>query len=457
MIRPKRLDHYFENKIGEKPKEDDMLDRYTRGEVGEVWSEESKFRKWLLIEVVVLQIRRELGELEYSVPPGLIQEVVINPEEINQIEQNVTKHDVLAFLNHVSPQFPEKLRPWLHKGLTSYDIGDTALSLQMKESVNLLIKTLGKLMKSVKEKAFAYKYTPQVGRTHGVHAEPITFGVKLANWYDELKRHHSRLQRLKKTVSVGKISGAVGMYTIDPEVERMVCKRLGLKPIIATQIISRDIAGEYMATLGLIAASVSKIALNLRLLARTEVREVMEFFDKKQKGSSAMPHKKNPIGSENICGLMRVVCSNAQVAYENLANCWDERSLDNSGAERVAIADSSILLDYALARLTGIINKMLVFPKRMLKNLGETKGLIFSQEVMMLVAKKSGLPREEAHTLIRDIAVACWESDEDFIKAILRNKEIMWHVTGKEVRSCFKVDNKLRHVNHIFNEVFGGK
>ncbi|MEK7097607.1 MAG: adenylosuccinate lyase, partial [Patescibacteria group bacterium] len=331
----------------------------------------------------------------------------------------------------------------------------TAFNLHMKESVNILIDDLMALLIVIREKAYEYKHTPQIGRTHGVHAEPITFGVKLANWYDELKRHVNRLVNLRKNISVGKISGAVGMYTLDPKIEEMVCKRLGLKPIVATQIISRDIVGEYMNTLGLTAASIGKIALNLRLMARTEFREIMEPFSKDQKGSSAMPHKKNPIGSENICGLMRLVCANAQVAYENLANCWDERSLDNSGAERVIVPDSSIALDFAVARLKGTIRDMNVYPERMLKNINETKGLVFSQEVMMLVAEKSSLPREEAHTLIRNVAVSCWDTGEDFLEAILRNGEIRQYVTEEQLHNCFDLKKKLRHVDHIFKMVFG--
>lgn len=436
-----------------------MLKRYSRRKMGEVWSEKNKFRKWLVVEISVLRARYEakytLEENISKVPPELAEKIIINPKEINRTEKKSTGHDMVAFLEHVSPQFPEELQPWLHRGLTSYDIEDTALSLQMRESVDILIQTIADLMFTIKKVALDYKYTPQIGRTHGIHAEPITFGVKLANWFSELDRHHHRLFELRDTVSVGKISGAVGMYTIDPLIERLVCEELELEPIIATQIISRDIVVEYMSTLALVAATIGKIATNLRLLSQTEIGEIMESFGKHQKGSSAMPHKKNPVGSENISGLMRVVCSNAQVAYQNLENCWHERSLDNSGAERVIIADSSILLDYAMARLTKIIKNMRIFPERMRNNLHQTKGLIFSQDVMMLVAEKSGLPREQAHSLVRDVALQCWESQEDFLQALLRDHSIMQFTSEEEVCSCFNLDRKLKYVDYIFKRVFG--
>jgi adenylosuccinate lyase len=431
-----------------------MLDRYSKDQMKAIWSEKSKFHNWLIVEIAVLRVRNVIGEFQYEVPVDLAEKIVIDPKEIDKIEADITGHDVVAFLMHISPQFPEELRSWLHRGLTSYDISDTALSLQMRASLGLLIEKITKLMEVVKTVALAYKYVPQIGRTHGIHAEPITFGVKLANWYDELKRHQARLMRLLEVVSVGKISGAIGMYTLDPIIEELVCAELGLKPVIATQIISRDIVVEYMSVLGIVCGSIGKIATNLRLLSQTEIGEIMEPFRKTQKGSSAMPHKKNPIGGENLSGLMRVACANITVAYENLANCWHERSLDNSGAERVILADTSTLLDYALARLAGIIEKMRVFPDRMMENLNLTKGLVFSQEVMMLVAERSGLPREDAHTLIKDIALECWEKRSDFLEALLADKKIMSFVDESGLRACFDLPNKLRHVDYIFDKVF---
>lgn len=431
-----------------------MLKRYSRLVMEKIWSEGNKFRCWLLVEIAVLQARHRFGELPFDVPADLAERITIDPAEINRIEKEITKHDVKAFLDHVSPQFPEDLRPWLHKGMTSYDVGDTALSLQMRESAELLIEGIDVLMEEVKKKALEHKHTPQIGRTHGVHAEPITFGVKLANWYNELKRHRSSLECVRDMVSVVKISGAVGMYTIDPAIEDLVGEHLGLEPIIATQVISRDIVATYVATLAIISASIGKFATNIRLMARTEVGEVLEPFSKDQVGSSAMPHKKNPIGSENITGLMRVSCANLQIALENLAACWEERSLDNSGAERVIIPDSSILLDYAMARFANIIRDMRVYPERMKDNINFTKGLIFSQEVMMIVAEKSGLPREDAHKMVREVALQCWETRQDFLEALLES-EVVKHVSEEDLRACFNLEPKLRYVDHIFKKVFG--
>lgn len=432
-----------------------MLKRYSRENMEAIWSEARKFYFWLLVEITVMRARFSLGELSHPVPDDLENSVKIDPKKINRIERDITKHDVVAFLMHVSPQIPEELRSWMHRGLTSYDIGDTTFGLQMKESLNIIIGDMNKLMEAVKERALEFKYTPEIGRTHGIHAEPITFGVKLANWYAELNRHLNRLYQAREEVSVGKISGAVGMYTVPPYIENEVCKRLKLKPIVATQIISRDIVAVYMSTLANLAGSIGKIATNLRLLSQTEIGEIMEPFGKQQKGSSAMPHKKNPIGSENLSGLMRVPGTNYLATLENLANCWHERSLDNSGSERVVVADSSILVDYALARLTGIIENMRVFPERMMRNIQATNGLVFSQEVMMLVAEKINLPREEAHTLVRDIALKCWESGEDFLSVLQFDEAIVNCVSDHELRGCFNLENKIKHVDYIFKEVFG--
>ncbi|MDD5569454.1 MAG: adenylosuccinate lyase [Candidatus Pacebacteria bacterium] len=431
-----------------------MLERYTLKEMGEIWSDENKFRQWTVVEVAVLEARHMLGELDYPVPQGLADAITIDPEEIKRIEDTITHHDMVAYLAHISPQFPEELRPWVHRGLTSYDIEDTALSLMLAQSIRVLLYKTRWLMVAIEAQAKKYKYTPEIGRTHGIHAEPITFGVKLANWHAEFERHQVRLENLLIAVSVGKISGAVGMYTLDPKVEKTICNELRLHSIIATQIISRDIIAEYMAVLGNLAASISKIAMNIRLLSETEIGEVMEPFGKNQKGSSAMPHKRNPSKSEQLCGLMRVPWNNVGIAYQNLANCWHERSLDNSSAERVTVADSSIAVDYGLTKLADIIEKMNVFPERMEKNISLTKGLIFSQDVMMLVAEKSQLPREEAHTFVRDIAIKCADTGEDFLKALLKSKTIMRYVTEEDLRSCFEIEKKLIHVDYIFSRVF---
>lgn len=432
-----------------------MERRYSREEMRRNWSEASKFEYWLLVELAILKARQIIKEMPCSVPNHLERLIIINPDEINRLENSGLGHDVIAFLTHVSPQFPEELRPWLHKGVTSYDIVDTALSLQLRASVRILIKDIEELMEVLEVLSQKYKYAPEIGRTHGVHAEPITFGVKTANWYDEMKRNLKRLQGLFSTVSVGKVSGAVGMFTLNPRIEEIVCDILDLKPIIATQIISRDIIAEYQAILGVVAASVAKISVNVRLLSQTEVAEVREYFGEKQKGSSAMPHKRNPVKTENVSGVLRVVWGNAQTAYQNLADCWYERSIDNSGPERIILPDSSAYLDYEIARMTSILKTMEVLPYEMEQNLHLTKGLVFSQEVLILLASKSGLPREEAHTLVRDAALQCWKSQEDFLTILLGKEEIMRHVKEKELCSCFDLAHKLRFVDHIFDRVFG--
>ncbi len=327
--------------------------------------------------------------------------------------------------------------------------------MQMRDSLKIVIADLVQFMEVVKTLAFRYKNTPEAGRTHGIHGEPITFGVKLANYYAELARHLRRLNDALYEVSVGSISGAVGMYPLDPRIEEIVCEILGLRPIISTQIISRDIVNEYMIRLGSLASTIAGIAYNNELLAQTEICEVMEFFSKDQDGSSAMPHKKNPVGDENIDGITRIVCSGVQVAFENRSKIKNERSIDHSGPERIILPDAAGYTDYTMTRLSGIMEKMLVFPDRMTENLNITKGLIYSQEVMTLVAEKSGLPRSQAHSLVRDIALDCWDKRSDFLHALLANKPITDLVSEEDLRGCFNLDRKLRNVDYIFKKVFG--
>jgi len=431
-----------------------MNKRYSTLEMEAVWKEEEKFKKWAKVEIAVLEAKRELGMIEENIPEDLLNQFNINPEEIDRIEREDTKHDVIAFLMHTSPQLPENLRPHWHNKMTSYDTQDTAFSLQLRNSIAVLLRRTEILMKAIKEKAFEYKYTAQIGRTHGVHAEPITFGVKLANWYDELKRHIERLKRLYELVSVGKISGAVGVYTLDPKVEKIALKKLGLRPILATQIISRDIIADYMATLAIIGGNVEKICVNIRTLQRTEIREAQEHFSKKQRGSSAMPHKRNPIGSENLSGMARVLRGYLIPALEN-QNTWDERDLANSGSERIILPDASVLLDYMLKRLTGIIEKLIVYPEQMHQNILLTKGLVFSQNVQSLFAQKSKLPREEAYRIVQKIAQDCWSSNRNFFAELTDSEEIMKHLTLQELENCFKLDDQLKYVDHIFEQVFG--
>lgn len=434
-----------------------MLKRYCKKEMENIWSPEKRYRSWLQVEGAVMAARSALNDIPVSLtyPDAcfLINSVKIIPEEIDLIESEITKHDVIAFLMHVSPQFPEQLRPYLHHKMTSYDPQDTGLSLVLVHSIQQLQHRLNCLMDALKQKAFEHKKTVQIGRTHGVHAEPITFGVKLANWYDECSRHTARLKRLELLVAVGKISGAVGMYTLKPEVEKLACEYLGLRPITATQIISRDIIAEYVATLAIIAGSIEKICVNIRTMQRTEILEAQEYFSPTQRGSSAMPHKRNPIGSENLSGMARVMRGYAHTAMENQTT-WDERDISNSGPERIFLPDASILLDYMLSRLTGIIDKWIIYPEKMKANLELTKGLIFSQSVQSLVAEKSGLPREEAYGLVHKIAQLCWESKDDFLQALLADKQIMSHISAEELKSCFDLEPKLKHVDYIFESVF---
>lgn len=431
-----------------------MLKRYEVPEMRAIWDEDNKFHYWLKVEIAVLGAKVRAGKISIDIPDDLFNRIIIDPEEINRIEREETNHDVVAFLQHVSPQLPDVLRSHFHKGLTSYDVGDTTTSLQMRDSLKILIGDLESLMRVIEKSAKAYKYMPQMGRTHGIHAEPITFGIKLANWYSELARQRERLYLLKEMVAFGKISGAVGMYTLDPAIEKDVCEELELMPVVATQIIARDIITEYVSTLANVGASVAKIALNIRLLAQTDVGEVMEASGEKQKGSSAMPHKRNPMRSERVCGIARILFANVVTAYQNHADCWLERSLDNSAPERVILPDSSHILSYILRLLKNVIENLQVFPERMRKNLERTNGVIFSQEVMMLVAEKSGSPREEVHTWIRDIALRCMEADKDFLSTLLKDQMIMSYVTKEEIGGCFSLEEKTKYVDEIFEKVF---
>jgi adenylosuccinate lyase len=443
-----------------------MLQRYARkeGSMIKIWpaDEEYKFRMWLLVELTVIQVRSDLNEIPVKISKEqineLVEKVIIDPKEINRIEKDITKHDVLAFLMHVSSQLPKNLRPWLHQKMTSYDPGDTALSLMLVQSVDEIAAGVKRVMNILKARAYEFKYDPMIGRTHGIHAEPITCGVKFANWYDEMNRHLTRLIRLKQTMAVGKISGAVGMYTLPPKIEQTVCNRLGLNPIITTQIISRDLISEYCATIAIIAGSIGKFCTTLRGLARTEIREVMEFFDREQRGSSAMPHKKNPISLENLVGVCRHIGSEFMTAFQNQIT-WDERDLTNSAPERMILPEISVYMDYVLHRFADTFQKMMIFPKQMRKNLRLMKGLIYSQDVQSLVAAKSGLPREDAYGMVREVVLRCWDSDFrlNFLKELKADKRIMQYVSEKELEKCFSLKEKLKYTDYIFERVFAEK
>ncbi|MBU2219362.1 adenylosuccinate lyase [Patescibacteria group bacterium] len=432
-----------------------MNKRYSRKKMVNLWSDKTKFFNWLKVEFTVMQARIEREEIKAKIPKDLLRKIIINPDEIHRIEKEVTKHDVIAFLMQVSPQLPEKLQSWFHNKMTSYDPQDTGLGITLVESTKIIIDDVKQVMVVMRRIALEHKYIPMIGRTHGVHAEPITFGVKVANWYDEMNRHLLRLKRLKKAVAFGKLSGAVGMYTLDPEIEEIVCAKLRLKPTIATQIISRDIVSEYVAVMAIIAGTIGKICTTLRGLARTEIREVMEYFDPNQRGSSAMPHKKNPISWENISGICRDIGSRFMTAFQNQIT-WDERDLANSGSERLILPEVSVYTDYILARFTTSLDKMIIFPDQMKKNLEITKGLIFSQDVQSLLARKSGLPREQAYEIIRQEALKCWQSNFsfDFYTMLKKNRTIIEYVSEKELGECFSLKKKLQHVDYIFKKVF---
>ncbi len=430
-----------------------MDKRYSHQEMNKLWTPETKFRIWVQVEKAVLlaKIRKGyidgIGEDEVDEACG---QIVIDTEEINQIEREKTKHDVKAFLEHTSPQLPEKMRPHWHGGMTSYDAQDTAFHYLLRESCLFIAKELGKFLLNLKDKAEEYKYTPQIGRTHGVHAEPITFGVKLIKWYADGMRHYKRITRMSEEVAVGKISGAVGMYTLPPEIETEALRLLALRPVVSTQIISRDILAEYIFVLESLQSYIANLALNIRLLAQTEIREVQEYFSKDQTGSSAMPHKRNPISSENLGGQDRSL-SFTGVAISN-QQTWHERSLDNSSFERNTVPMVSNLCAYSVARMNRIMKKLLVYPERMKKNLALTNGLIHSQTVQKLVAEKSGLPREEAHELVRRVAQECQDQDADFLGMLLNCTEIASRVSREDLETCFDLQAKLKFVDYIFEQ-----
>jgi len=429
-----------------------MIERYTRPEMGRIWTLENRFRKWLEVEIAVCEAMAEEGLIPEDAAKRIKEKAGFSVERILEIEKE-TKHDVIAFINNVSEYIGSDSR-FFHMGLTSSDILDTSFALLLKEATLLIIDGLKELMESIKKKAFQYKDTPMIGRSHGVHAEPITFGLKCALWYSDMKRNRKRLENALDVISYGKISGAVGTFAnIPPEVEERVMKKLGLKrPEISTQIIQRDRHAEYFSTLAVVAGTMEKIAVEIRHLQRTEVLEVEEPFGKGQKGSSAMPHKKNPILCENITGLSRIVRANAISAMENIA-LWHERDISHSSVERVIGPDNTILVDFMIHRLKGIIDGLVVHPENMMKNLNLTKGLIFSQQVMLSLTKK-GLERQKAYDMVQRNALRVWNEGIDFKTALLQDKEIVNYLSHDEIERIFDLKYHLRYVDYIFERVF---
>ena len=430
-----------------------MIPRYTRPEMAKIWTEQRKFETWLEIELLVCEALSELGEIPSEAVKEIRKKSKFDVQQINEIE-NVTKHDVIAFLTNVGESIGP-LSKYLHYGLTSSDILDTSLALLLKEASEIILQDIHRFLEVLKKKAFQHKETLMIGRSHGVHAEPITFGLKMALWYDEMKRNLIRMERAKEAVSVGKISGAVGTFAhIPPFVEEFVCRRLGLKPApISTQIVQRDHHAEFFTTLAILASSIEKFSVELRHLQRTEVLEAEEFFSKGQKGSSAMPHKRNPISAENLSGLARLVRSYSIAAMENIP-LWHERDISHSSVERVIAPDATLLIDYMLNRLTSIVENLIVYPENMKANLDKMGGLIFSEAILLLLTRK-GLSREEAYGVVQRNAMKVWEKGDDF-KTLLSQDEVIKRLfTAEELNAAFNVRSHLKHVEDIFRRVLG--
>lgn len=430
-----------------------MIPRYTREEMGKIWEAQNRFEKWLMIEILACEALAELGEIPQEAVRNIKNKASFNISRIEEIER-VTKHDVIAFLTCVGENVGEDSR-YIHMGLTSSDILDTSLAVLLREASDILRDDLKRLLSVLKENAILYKKTVMIGRTHGIHAEPTTFGLKMALWYDEMKRNLARMERAKEIISYGKISGAVGTFPfIPPFVEEYVCKRCHLKPAsISTQIIQRDRHAEFMTTLAIIASSIDKFTTEIRHLQRTEVYEVEEFFSGGQKGSSAMPHKRNPILSENLSGLARVVRANSLAALENIP-LWHERDISHSSVERIILPDSTIITDFMLNRFIGIMNRLNVYPENMLKNLNTSRGLIFSQGLLLRLAKK-GVSRENAYEIVQRNAMKVWEEGADFQSLILKDEGIMNYLTKDEIKESFDIKQYLGRVDEIFERVFG--
>ncbi|HYA01803.1 MAG TPA: adenylosuccinate lyase [Syntrophobacteria bacterium] len=430
-----------------------MIPRYTRPRMGCIWEPENRFRRWLDVELAVVAAMAELGQISAQAAEEIAARAGFDVDRINTIEQE-TRHDVIAFLTCVAERVGPAAR-YLHLGLTSSDVLDTSLALLLREAADLILEDLDNLLVVLKRRAFEHRDTVMMGRSHGVHAEPVTFGLKLALWYEEMARNRERVLRARECINVGKISGAVGTYAnVDPQVEELACARLGLKPApISTQVLQRDRHAEYFSVLAVLASSVEKIATEIRHLQRTEVREAEEYFAEGQKGSSAMPHKRNPIATENLCGLARLVRANAIAAMENVA-LWHERDISHSSVERVIAPDSTILVDFMLHRLTNVLGTLLVYPEKMRENLEKTGGLFYSQRVMLALAEK-GLSREAAYALVQQHAMAVWTGGGTFKDRLAADPEVGRHLSPDELEYLFDLSYYLKHVGTIFAKVFG--
>jgi adenylosuccinate lyase len=430
-----------------------VIARYTRPEMGRIWSDENRFRKWLDVEIAASETLADAGLVPKDAARAIRERGAFDVERIHKIEAEV-KHDVIAFTTAVAEKVGPQSR-WLHYGLTSNDVVDTAQALLIKDASALLLADLRRLSDVLKRRALEFQHTPMVGRTHGVHAEPITFGLKLANWYAETQRNTVRLERAAEEMRVGKLSGAVGNYAhVDPEHEAEICRRLGLEPApVSTQVIQRDRHAYYVATLAVIASTLDKVATEIRHLQRTEVREAEEYFSEKQKGSSAMPHKRNPVTCEQISGLARVVRANTQAALENVA-LWHERDISHSSVERIILPDSTILADYLLTKTADLIDKLLVYPERMLRNLEASGGLVFSGQLLLDLVE-NGVLREEAYRMVQRNAMRAWNEEKDFRQLIFADAEITQKVPREKLEQAFDLRRQLRNVDKVFARVFG--
>lgn len=424
-----------------------MIERYTNPEMGRIWTLQHEFEVMLEVEITACEAMAELGQIPVEAAKNIRKKAQFNLERVKEIEK-VTNHDIIAFLTNVAEYVGEDSK-YIHKGLTSSDVKDTALGIMMKKSAELILEDLKNLRDVLKRQAKKYKHTVCIGRTHGIHAEPMTLGLKFALWYDEVCRDIERVEHAKKIVAVGKLSGAVGTYSnIDPRIEEITCKKLGIEPVkLATQVIQRDRHAEYMTTLAIVASTFEKIATELRNLQRTDIREVEEYFQPGQKGSSAMPHKRNPITGERISGMARLVRGNAIAAMEDIT-LWHERDISHSSVERVILPDSTINVDYCCRKLTNLLDKLLVYPEAMMENLNKTGGLIFSQRIMLAVVSK-GVLREDAYKWVQRNAMARWLKGEDFRTNVEKDPDITKYLTKEEIDNCFDYQWFLRNVDMI--------
>ena len=429
-----------------------MIPRYTRPEMGRIWSDENRFRTWLTVEVAATETLAEAGLVPKQAARAIRERADFNLERIQEIEAEV-RHDVIAFTTAVAEIVGPEAR-WFHYGLTSNDVVDTAQGLLILQASEIIAADLRKLSDALKRRAWEFKDTPMIGRTHGIHAEPITFGFKLANWYSEMQRNIARFDRAAEDMRVGKFSGAVGTFAhLSPELEEKICARLGLQAAaVSSQVIQRDRHAAYLATLAVIASTLDKIATEIRHLQRTEVREAEEYFSEKQKGSSAMPHKRNPVTCEQISGLARVVRSNAQAAFENVP-LWHERDISHSSVERIILPDSTTLVDYMLNKATNLIETMFIYPERMLANLESTGGLVFSGQLLLDLVE-NGVSREDAYRLVQRDAMKAWREGLNFRQLVMSDAEITGRVPRKQIDLAFDLKRQLRNIDRIFARVF---